>query len=95
MEWVNKIQDFYIMNARKRTTLQKLYENHSLTHLQIDDLKTAIAAFEIVPLAVYTPYLILMLKRCARANTAKNIVRATQISIVGFLICDPLSIYLS
>ena len=62
------------MDRRKRATLQKLYENNSLTYGQVEKLKTAIAASEIVPLLVYSPYLLVMLRKCATANTQQRFV---------------------
>jgi len=52
--------------------LAKLYENRYLTYEQVDWLKTAQAIFEVVPVAIYLPYLFLMMRQVLRANTAKK-----------------------
>ncbi len=81
------------MYERKHVTLAKLYDNHSLTYEQIDQLKTAIAATEVIPLAVYSPYLFLMLRLSVGANSSQRVIKALGVGLLGFAICDPLSLY--
>lgn len=92
---VLNFMDYYLNYERRLATFQKLYENHSLTYGQVDRLKTAIAAKELIPFAVYSPYLFLMLRLSAQATSAGKITKAIGIGLVGFGICECTSMELS
>ena len=72
-----------------------MYENNSLTHDQVDRLKTAIAATEIIPIAIYSPYFLVMGRKLAFVNTQIKFLKAFAIGITGFCICESASIIVS
>jgi len=58
-------------------------------------LKTAIAATEVVPLFVYSPYMLLMLRSCLGANTGQKKIKTLLIGVGGFCVSDAASMYCS
>ena len=58
-------------------------------------MKVASAASEVVPIVVYLPYLIFMLRRMAAANTSALFKKVGVYGTLGFCITDPLALYLS
>ena len=63
-----------------------------MTYGQVDKLKTAIAASELIPLLVYSPYLLVMLRKCATANTQQRFVQTVGYGVLGFCLFDPVSV---
>ena len=74
---VDRLKSWYTMSKRKEVTFQKLYEHPYLSQPQIDRLKTAQALFEIVPITLYAPYLFIMMRVIAKANTSVKLLKFT------------------
>ena len=87
------MQTFYIKSQQKKRTLQRLYENQSLTKDQIDSLKTAIAASEVIPLALFSPYVLVGFRLCLGANTGSRFLKMLVFGVAGFGVSDAASLY--
>ena len=74
---IDKLKSWYTFSKRKEVTFQKLYEHPYLSQTQIDRLKTAQALFEVIPIALYAPYLFLMMRVVAKANTSVKLMKFT------------------
>lgn len=64
-----------------------------MTEDQVHRLKQAKAAFEIIPMAIWSPYLLLMAPRCMFMNTAKKAVKTVIIGTLGAATCEVTSRY--
>jgi len=83
-----QIVDWYTLSERRKNTFSKLFENNMLTLSQVHRLKQARAAFEVLPLLVWTPYLLFMLPRCLYANTRERVLRVFIFGITGVAGCE-------
>ena len=83
--------DWFTLSERRKNTFSKLYENNMMTIDQVRRLKKARAAYEILPLIVWTPYLLFMLPRCLYANTRERVVRVLIYGVLGFSGCELVS----
>ncbi len=52
-----------------------------MNYKQIDNLKTAQAYYELVPVTIYAPYLFVMMRKVAKANTGALISRFVLLTI--------------
>jgi hypothetical protein len=59
-----------------------------LTLDQVNKLKQARAAFEVLPLVVWTPFLLFMLPRCLYANTRERVAKVVLYGIIGVTGCE-------
>jgi hypothetical protein len=64
-------------------TFKKIYQNRSLSYEQLDQLKTAEALYECVPMSIYFPWAIFFMRHVARATTGKLILRT--VAMMGVL----------
>ena len=48
-----------------------------------------------MPLVVYSPYMLIMLRRCLGANTGQKVLKSLVIGVSGFFVCDAASMYCS
>ena len=79
---VESIKQWYTLSKRRETTFQKLYEHPYLSWRQIDKLKTAQALYELVPISLYAPYLFLMMRQVAKANTSALLARFVLLAVL-------------
>ena len=79
---VESIKQWYTLSKRRETTFQKLFEHPYLSWRQIDRLKTAQALYELKPTSLYAPYLFLMMRQVAKANTPALIARFVLLALV-------------
>ena len=61
----SRFQGYFIQMARQQTTFMRLFESPILNYSQMDRLKTAEAIYEVVPIAIMSPYALFMLRHSA------------------------------
>ena len=74
MDPYNQALQWYTMSQRKEITFRKIYESRSLTLEQVDRLQTAESLYECVPLAIYAPFSIYLLRLVGRANNKSRLL---------------------
>jgi hypothetical protein len=64
-----RLEDWYMLSERRKKTFGKLFMNNMMTHDQVLRMKQAKAAFEVIPLAVWTPFLFFLMPRSLYLST--------------------------